>query len=284
MKPVPTDYHKQHVRESICYYVVMEFGLKVALSFFVGGAYVSGILWFSERLGSRIGGAIAGIPSTLFISLAFISVTEGSKAARSATTIIPIMIVAALFYGWIFIQVASLYKTARRHLWATIGATLAWLLVSVGIRALFSGVNFAYIVLAAVIGIGAFYAYFRRFPPVQPKKISLPHAIYVTRFLTAGLVIAGAVLAARLLGPLWGGVVSSFPATIASSLYFLNKSQGCAFTKSFVRHLPFAFVSTILFIIVLHQTLTRMPTFASFAIGMASALAYTYGLVSLKQR
>lgn len=54
----------------------MDFALKVALSFLVGGAFVFGVIWASEKLGSRIGGAIAGWPSTILVGLAFIDITE----------------------------------------------------------------------------------------------------------------------------------------------------------------------------------------------------------------
>ena len=82
----------------------MDFAIKVILSFIVGGTWVSGVIWLSEKLGSRVGGAIAGIPSTILISLIFINLTQGPADAREALTIVPLMFSASLIYAFVFMK------------------------------------------------------------------------------------------------------------------------------------------------------------------------------------
>jgi len=113
------------------------------------------------------------------------------------------------------------------------------------------------------------------------KKVKPSTGIFIIRFVAAGSVIAGAVLAAKALGPLWGGTVSTFPATVSTSLYFLNKSQGCAFTEGFVKRFPLSYLSSVVFIILLHSTLTHIPAVLSFAISLCGSLIYTYFLLTI---
>ena len=260
----------------------MAFALKVILSFLIGGGYVSGIIWFSEKLGSRVGGALTGVPNTVLVSLVFINVTENPQATKLATSIIPVMLIAVLLYAWVFVKTASL-TNKNRHLFATATATMAWLLAAAVLRQSFSKAGFVHIVIFTLVGIMLFQYIFHTYAVILPKKRMLPNSIYIVRFLVAGAVIATAVVAARYLGPLWGGVISGFPATVVAVLYFLSKSQGGEFAKSFVKQLPLSVISSLIFVVVLHQTLTRVSTYISFLIGMACALIYTLVLLSVRK-
>jgi len=44
----------------------------------------------AERFGSKIGGLIGGLPSTVIVTLFFIGLTQTPQVAASATTIIPL--------------------------------------------------------------------------------------------------------------------------------------------------------------------------------------------------
>ena len=261
----------------------MEFALRVALSFLVGGAYVSGIIWCSEKLGSKVGGALAGIPNTILVSLAFICLTTNAHSTQISATIIPVMIVAALFYSWVFVQVSGRGKATRGPLFATLIAVFAWLILALVLRSSLSNASFVYVVVLSMFGTGLFYVLFQKYPGIKPKKIPTSNSVYIVRFLTGGAIVAGAVIAAHYSGPIWGGVVGSFPA-LSMTLYFLNRSQGPEFTKSVVKRLPLSVISTILFIVVLELTLTRVNTPLSFLIAIACALMYTYILLNARSR
>ncbi|MBN1224817.1 MAG: DUF3147 family protein, partial [Candidatus Aminicenantes bacterium] len=48
------------------------FLIKLVLSFFVGGAWVAAATLIADKYGTKIGGIIIGLPSTLLVSLFFI--------------------------------------------------------------------------------------------------------------------------------------------------------------------------------------------------------------------
>lgn len=242
-----------------------------------------GIILISEQLGSRIGAALAGVPNTILVSLVFICLTTSAEATKTATTIVPIMLVASIFYAWIFVQASRFGKGVSRDLFATLLAIVSWLVVAITLRSTLAHTDFVYIVILGLLGIWVFYFLSRGFPTIKPKKINLPNSVHVARFLTGGTIVAGAVIAAHYLGPLWAGVVSSFPG-LATTMYFMNASQGPEFSKGFVKRLPLGVISTLLFIIVLHLTLTRINTVVSFLISVVCALVYTFALLNIRSR
>ncbi len=261
----------------------MDFALKVILSFLVGGAYVSFIVWYAEKLGSKIGGTIAGIPTTLLVSLAFIYIAEGAHATKIASSIVPLLITAALFYSYIFAKTLKLTQNSYKNIVATLAATVLWLGFSLAVHNLFQSSSFLIVTVTAIAGGVIFHYIFRHFPDKKPKKLKLSKNVYLVRFVLAGTVVSLAVLSSHYIGATWGGVVASFPATIASSLYFLSKSQGDSFIEGFIKRLPKSFVSTLIFVVILHLLLTNLPTLTSFFIAIIAALFYTYILIRLKK-
>ncbi|HUD10434.1 MAG TPA: DUF3147 family protein [Candidatus Saccharimonadales bacterium] len=257
----------------------MDFALKVLLSFIVGGLAVSAVVWTSERLGSHIGGAIAGIPTTISLSLIFICFTEGSSTARASSVIIPVIILVGLLYTFVFTQAARYMNIRNKQLGATLIATMAWLVAAVIVRFVFANANLLVTVLVFLVGVVIAKYLFRNLRSAKPKKLNLPNSTYAVRFLVAGGVVASAVLATRLLGSLWGGVVSTAPAIASISLYLLYKSQGSAFTEGFVKRLPLSYVSAVVFVVILHTTLTHVPTYLAFLLGIIGSLTYTYILL-----
>jgi uncharacterized membrane protein (GlpM family) len=260
-----------------------DFILKVILSFLVGGLYVGGVVWLSERLGSRIGGAFAGLPSTILVSLIFISITEGAGATQIAVAIIPLMLLASLMYAFVFLEATTKFKKPKRYPGAILAATIAWFLAALLVKA-FSNISFFALIILTLCGLIVFNYWFRHFTATAPVKIPLPSNIYLLRFLSGGAVIAGAVVTARYLGPVWGGIVSSFPAMLGSILYFLNKSQGEVFLRGFLRGLPFSYISMLIFIILIYLTITRLSIYFSFVIAIAGSLFYTFLLIVSKNK
>lgn len=258
----------------------MDFIIKVVLSFIVGGSYVAGVIWLSEKLGSRIGGAIAGLPSTILISMIFINITQGPADVREAVAIVPLMFMATLLYAIVFLKVEA---NTKRHPVAIITATIAWTSVALVFK-LFSKLDFIYIVAIGVAGLVGFKIAFHKFDTTAPKKIKLPKNIYLIRFIIGGSVIASSVLIAKLLGPVWGGVVGSMPAMLGCILYFLSKSQGSEFLHGFLRRLPLSYISSLLFLVVIHQSLTNINSVLAFTLGMSGASIYTFSIIYFKRK
>ena len=67
------------------------FLLKLTLSFIIGGLWTITATALADKFGTKIGGFIAGLPSTILLGLFFIAWTQNEKSAVEATTIVPLV-------------------------------------------------------------------------------------------------------------------------------------------------------------------------------------------------
>src|SRR3990167_2894579 len=67
------------------------FALKLILTFIVGGLWITLGTIIAEKYGTKIGGVIAGLPSTVAVTLFFIGWTQSAQFASQSTAIVPIV-------------------------------------------------------------------------------------------------------------------------------------------------------------------------------------------------
>ncbi len=65
------------------------FLFKVFLSFLTGGVFTTITLYAAEKHGPKVGGIIAGLPSTTAVGLFFIGYAQSAQAASQAATLMP---------------------------------------------------------------------------------------------------------------------------------------------------------------------------------------------------
>ncbi len=258
----------------------MEIVLRVVLSFIAGGVTVSGLVWLSERLGARVGGVLSGVPSTMLVSLVFIYVGQGGEDVKLAVSVVPPLMIAALVYGYAL--VTTLGRAGGPYLYARAIATagLVWLLVAFAARRVEHYVSFAESVAAVMVAIVGFAVLFRRYEPVVAKHIQRPRHVLIDRFMLSGAVIAGAVMVAHVVSAKWGGVVASFPVVLTSTVCFLNSGQGNGFAKSWIKHLPFAYIGLLIFAVIVYQTVAVFDPLVSFGLGVVCSILYSYMYIS----
>lgn len=228
------------------------FLLKILLSFIVAGTWITIVTVISERLGTKIGGLIGNTPSNIVVSLLFIGWTQTPEFAADAAAVVPLGMVSAAMFLFVFILTAKKYGN-----WAFLLGLLAWFLCSLAIgmaayKDLVVGA-ILYIVITAIL----FY--------IAEKKLHIvsiqnkEHKAYSTKELlmraaTAGSVVSGAVVVAAFFGPIWGGVFSTFPAVMLSTMYLLTKSQGVDFARATGKVMLFASLNILVYGIGINLT------------------------------
>ena len=205
------------------------FWLKLALSFFVGSLWVTLTTLSAERFGSKVGGLIGGLPSTVVIALLFIGISQSPVIASQATTVMPL----AQGLNGLFILTFMLLN--RYGLWyGLLGALLVWLTQSallywLNIRAFWISLigwllllSFCYWMLEKWMKI----------PSRSGLRVSYPPYQIIWRALFGGVMIALAVFMGKLGGPLLGGIFGSFPAMFLSTLVITHQTRGADFSRS----------------------------------------------------
>lgn len=246
-----------------------DFVWQVVLSFFVGGLYIGALLWISEHFGSRLGGIISGIPSTVLVSLIFIAIISGDGAAQQAALVIPAMIAVALIFVYVFTRLFQRRIAAALLIAVLIWLMCAWLIVALHIHGILLSAAIG------VIGIGLFHQLFRDYPENIKVAIKPTRVTNLLRMFIAGSVIALAVVMAKLSGPTWGGVFAGFPATFASMLYMLRYAHGAPFACSVARQLPLSVTSTWLFAVLFYLLVVDLGALLSTCVAVSGSILYT---------
>jgi hypothetical protein len=221
------------------------FLLRLLLSFLIGGTWVTIITEATLRFGPRAGGLLAGFPSTVAFSLAFIGWEQSTAAAVQATTALPL----ALGFTATFPIVFAYLARNRGFATALAGALGYWGAASFILSAISVtvGVNF-FAALAGFYGITAlFYLVLgsRTKARVLSPGVRVSGIQWLWRFVLAGGIVVGAIVLSATLGPIEGGVFASFPAIITSTIYIVNRVEGLEASRAIARPMMIATVFTI---------------------------------------
>jgi len=259
------------------------FYFKLGLSFIVGAAWVTLSTLAAERFGSKIGGLIGGLPSTVLVGLLFIGLTQSPSAAIEATTIIPL----SQGLNGIFILI---YMLAAQFSLAAglLGALSAWFLLA--ILVIMARIDsFALSVgawLVLVLGCYLVAEYWMRIPSMGSLRVRYVPWQIALRALFGGTVIALAVLISKVGGPLYGGVFTTFPAMFVSALAITYRSGGVDFSRAVAKSIMISgMINVVLYAIMVRYLYAWLGLAAGTALGIVfSTLTGYLTYLFLKER
>lgn len=218
--------------------------LSLVLSFILASIWVSLATVATERLGTKTGGVITTLPSTLVVALLFMGIEGGNDLAASAAAVVPAeMGVNAVFLA-VFIIVSG--YGLWRALACAFGAwfSLSFLIFILDLENLvLSIVIFFVLMLVSSLWLRrrhGFTAKKGRVIHYTPREIAF-------RGLFAGVMIAFSVLLASLSGPVLGGIFSVFPAIFTSTMVILYLRQGREFTGAAGRTMILGSVNVVFY-------------------------------------
>lgn len=210
------------------------FWLKLLLSFLIGGCWVTLTTITAEKFGSKIGGLLGGMPSTIVVSLLFIGLTQNAEIASQATTIVPLAHGFNTFFILVF--VLSIGKGLKSAVFLSL---LTWF--SSAALLLLLNVN-SYMVSLAGWLLFLILSYFLMEKTLRIKSHGTVTIEYSTgqllfRAVFSGVVIAFAVLMGKLGGPQFGGIFATFPAMFLTTLIITYRSGGAEFARATAKSL-----------------------------------------------
>ncbi len=210
------------------------FVFQLVVTFLVGSLWLTGASILAEKFGSKIGGVIAGMPSSIVIALFFIGLTQTPIAASQATVVVPlIMGIDGLFI------VTYVFLVRRSFLLALISSLFVWVCLSF-VLVLVHFHNFGLSLFGFLVLLLLSYGvmeYVLHVKSLAGRKTSFTFSSLLVRGLVSGLIITLAVAFAKLGGPLIGGVFASFPAVFLSTMILTYFAQGRAFSVSVMKTL-----------------------------------------------
>lgn len=252
---------------------------KLIIAFFAGSVWITISTVISEKFGTKLGGVLAGLPSTVVISLFFIGWTQSPLVASESTAIIPFVV------GIYTLFIVTYVFVSRFNFYLAILASLAvWFLLSFSLVLLkFS--NFAYSLIGFLaLLLFSYYALEKKLHITSEGRKAIKYTAQkiAIRAVLSGTVIAFAVTMAKIGGPLLGGMFAAFPAVMLSTAVITYLAHGKSFSHAVMKVLMVSgSVNVVAFAIAVRYTYPRLGlaygTLSSFAASLIVAyLVYTF--------
>lgn len=258
----------------------MNIAWSLGLSFVVGGIWVATATALAERFGSRLGGYIGGLPSTLAVALLFVALTEGHTAAANAAEIVPLAFAVNALFLLVFAALG------RLGFYPALGmALILWTILQSAI--VYCGGASATFSLLIWLGTITFcYFCFEIILKIRSRAATgrpVGAIVLLIRALAGGLLVLSAVAAARYWGAVASGVLASLPVVFLSTLCIVNHRLGLEFALSLARALLFsAVIHCVIFAFLFRVTLVYVPSLPAFALSYLVTLVFAIPIYRLK--
>jgi hypothetical protein len=247
----------------------------LAAAFVVAGLWISTATLLAQRLGSRLGGLIANLPSNILISFIFISLTQDLDFTARAARAVPL----GMTFDTIFVLVFVL-ASKRGTLAAIVSSLACWSVLAFSarwLRGLEGPVMTAVYVLVVLLTLGLLERLLGKSEKSSPGSV-YSFSQLLLRALFAGSVVSGAVAVARLAGPFWAGIFSTFPAVLLSSLVILSLRAGPAFARATGKVLVLSSSNIVVFALVTEHFLPDLGMGPGFTAAFAASALWVAAL------
>lgn len=217
------------------------------ISFLVSGAWIAAVTLVAERVGSRIGGLIANLPSKLLVTLVFLALVNDEAFAIGAARAVPMgMLINALFL-FVFVLVVP------RGLPAGLGVSLLlWFGLAVTaerFQLASLGLGIASYLVVTLLTYG-FLEFALNIPLVAGRRKPAAKRSMLYRGLFAGGVVGSTVFLSPFVGTYWSGLLATFPAVMLTSMTILTLAGGPSLARATGKVMLLASTNIIVFTLV----------------------------------
>jgi len=246
--------------------------LKIALSFVLAGAWISGATLLGEKLGSKRAGLITNLPSNILLSLIFMALTLGPDYAAATTKGVPVGMTIDTLFTFIFILVAKKGLGKAISISLIVWAITAYVFIEL-IPPLGMGCAIAlYVLVTSLCFILAERVL--RIRAVPHKDTTFSWKQIVLRALFAGTVVAGAVTIAQFAPPYMTGILATFPAVLSSTLVIFTLSQGADFARATGKILILSSSNIIIYAWIAGLTFPSLGPWIGTVLSFGASIAY----------
>ncbi|MFZ3047377.1 MAG: DUF3147 family protein [Desulfatirhabdiaceae bacterium] len=245
------------------------FVLDLAASFVVGGTWVMVASMAAQRFGGKAGGFIAGLPATSVLAIFFITYTEGARHGFEITGVFPL----AISGNAIFLA-AFVYFSRKRFLTGLLASLGIWIIVQ-SLLMYCHPVRFDVVITLGVLLFLVSLLFVGGLDTPDPGTRPVPHGMteIAIRACVGGSIIVLAIVGSRLGGPILGGILSAFPATIVATLIITDTYGGRELTRIMARPMMVSgVVNCMVFALVYRHVVLQMHLLGALAIAYAVTL------------
>lgn len=214
----------------------------------MASSIVIAITIIAERYGTKVGGIIGTLPSTIVIAFLFIAFNRNVDFASESITVVP----AEMGINIIFLFTFAILVD-HHHRLAIMISILIWSILS-SILFLLEIKNIVVSLLFYAVIMGSAFLYLERFRKIKSSgRVSITYTPLriVSRGLFAGMMIAIAVALANI-GEILSGIFSVFPAIFLSTMIIFLNEHGSHFAGGMGKSMILGTPSVVSYAISVH--------------------------------
>lgn len=202
----------------------------------------------AEKFGTKTGGVIGTLPSTIIIAFLFIALDKGVHFTSDSVAVVPAEMGINLIFLLLFTQLSK--KGIPITLTGSLGG---WTILTIGIYS----TQITSITLSLVLYIICFFITFlilektKKIPSQDTIKVHYTLLKLLGRSLIAGIVIAIAVTFSNL-GTILSGIFSVFPAIFLSTMLISLREHGSQFTGAMAKAMIYGSPSVVTYAVCIH--------------------------------
>lgn len=229
-----------------------------------------------ERVNPRIAGILSGYPVGVALSLFFFGLENGEDFASRSAIFNIVGIVPFLSFIWIYF-LASRKFTRLAFLISTALATFGFLFISFVLQQ----IQFTYmtsVIFASIFIIvcSVFFSKIRKMQTGINAKVTLK-SIFI-KAIIAGSIITGVTTIAGLVGPVWAGLLASFPATTLPLVLMVHRNYSTMHLHAFLKYIPIGSFSIMAYVSAVYYFYPRVGIYFGtvIAYGVATVIILLY--------
>jgi hypothetical protein len=202
----------------------------------------------AEKYGTKVGGILGTMPSTIIIAFIFIALNKGLIFASESVAVVP----AELAINLIFLFVFALF-VHRSTIVAMSLAFLIWTILSLIIYFLdLKNIYFSVLIyIIALFFTFILLEFYKKIPSVGKVHIHYTYKKIFFRGVLAGIIITISVLLSNF-GAVISGIFSVFPAILSSTMLISVREHGAKFAAGMAKSMIFGISSVCIYAIIIH--------------------------------
>ena len=222
--------------------------IQIVLPFILSALIVIIIMFIAEKYGSKVGGILGTLPSTIVIAFIFIALNQDIYFAAKSAAVVP----AELGINIIFLLIFVLYVEKSMYL-AFLYSLSGWTLLS----SIIFFINLDNIFYSVIIYVTALIfsifilEYIKKIPSSGNVIVHYTPIKIAFRGIVAGIFISIAVILSNI-GTTISGIFSVFPAIITSTMYISVREHGPIFASGIAKSMILGISSVAVYSTMLH--------------------------------
>jgi len=243
--------------------------LQLVLPFIFSALVVIIIMFIAERYGTKTGGILGTLPSTIVIAFIFIALNQNVDFAAQSAAVVPAELGINVVFLLLFALLVSRSTYIAFAVSLTVWVILSWLLFIFNVANAFISLSGYVVALALAVIV---LERVKKIPSSGNVKVHYNPAKIAIRGLLAGAVISIAVLLSNV-DPTLSGIFSVFPAILSSTMLISVKEHGPKFAAGMAKSMTVGISSVVVYAMMIHFL------YPVYDIIIGTIVAYTVSIV-----